>query len=198
RVTGANLSQLLGQLNADGRVFLVNPNGVTIGAGATINAQEFIASTQDVADADFSAFAAGTQSTLTFAGDSTASITNLGTITADNGDVILVAYKVDNSGTINAANGVAGLAAGKRVIFQPQSAQHILIESAVDAPDAEAADGTGVANSGDIAAIQAELKAAAGNVYALAVNQTGMINATGVEHRDGRILLTANEGTIAH
>ena len=33
RVTGAQQSQLLGQLLSNGRVFLINPNGVTIGAG---------------------------------------------------------------------------------------------------------------------------------------------------------------------
>lgn len=197
RVTGVNMSQLLGQLNADGRVFLINPNGVVVGAGATINVQEFIASTQDVADAEFLDFINGDSSSLRFEGTSSAGVTNLGTITAANGDVILVGYRVDNAGTINAANGVVGLAAGRKVWLRPQNAQHLIIESTVHDAGADAADGTGVANSGDIAAIQAELKAAAGNVYALAINQTGMISATGVANRNGRILLTTDEGTVA-
>lgn len=198
RVTGANASELLGQLSATGGVFLINPNGVVIGSDATINAQEFIASTQDVADADFIDFANGSSDALLFDGDSTAAVSNAGAIVASDGDVILVGYRVDNSGTITAANGVAGLAAGKTVWFKPQSAQHLIIESSVSAPDADAADGTGVTNSGNVSAIQAELKAAAANVYALAINQTGVIAATGVENRDGRILLTADQGTIAH
>ncbi|HVU25190.1 MAG TPA: MBG domain-containing protein [Opitutus sp.] len=198
RMTGANPSELLGQLNADGRVYLINPNGVLVGSGASINVQEFIASTQDVSDAGFLDFANGNSDNLIFDGDSTAGVTNAGTITATDGDVILVGYKAANSGTIHADNGVAGLAAGKKVWFKPQSAQHIIIESSVSDPGADAADGTGVDNSGNISAIQAELKAAAGNVYALAINQTGMIEATGVANRDGRILLTTDEGTVAH
>ena len=141
RVTGANASELLGQLSATGRVFLINPNGVVVGADATINAQEFIASTQNVSNAAFLDFASGNSSSLLFEGTSTAGVSNAGAIVASDGDVILVGYRVANSGTITAAKGVAGLAAGQKVWFKPQNAQHLIIESSVSAPDADAADG---------------------------------------------------------
>ncbi len=190
RVLGANPSELLGQLNANGRVLLINPNGVVVGKGASINAMEFVASALDVADEDFL-----NGGDLTFAGDSTKSVLNLGTITAANGDAILVAYKVVNAGTINADAGVAVLAAGREVLLSPEGDQRVLIKTQLT--NVAASDGTGVENNGVIAAAQAELKAAGGNLYELAINQTGVIRATGVERRAGRVLLTAEAGTVA-
>ena len=53
RVTGAQMSQLMGTLQANGNVYLINPNGILIGQGATINVGGFTASTLDVNNADF-------------------------------------------------------------------------------------------------------------------------------------------------
>src|SRR5690606_32799882 len=61
---------------------------------------------------------------------------------------------------------------------------------------AATAEKTGVENSGLIEAASAELKAAGGSIYDLAVNQSGFVRATGVEHRDGRVILTADGGTV--
>ena len=52
RVVGGSASQLLGQLQANGRVFLINPNGIVIGNGARIDTNGFLASTLDIADSD--------------------------------------------------------------------------------------------------------------------------------------------------
>ena len=188
RVTGADPSELLGQLSANGRVYVVNPNGVLVGKDASINAAEFIASTLDVADADFMENGA-----LTFAGDSPAPVVNLGEITAQNGDVILVAQVVQNRGTIQASQGTAGLAAGNKVLYQPKAQQQVYIESG-----SEKTSKIGVDNSGWIDAAQAELKAAGGSVYELAINQQGVIRATGVQHKNGRVILTAKAGSIHH
>ena len=108
---------------------MINPNGVLVGEGANINTAEFIASALDVADSDFL-----DGGDLTFAGQSDAAVINLGQITADNGDVILIAQVVENAGELNAENGTAGLAAG-------------------------------------------------GNAYELAINQSGIVRATGVTQR---------------
>jgi hypothetical protein len=45
-------------------------------------------------------------------------------------------------------------------------------------------------------AAEVRLQAADGNLYEMAVNQTGSIHATGVERRGGRVLLTASGGNI--
>lgn len=108
RVTGGNLSAIYGTLNANGRIYLVNPNGVLIGSSGLVNTSGFLASTLDVSN---SAFMAGGD--MIFKGDSTSEVKNLGTINSNNGDVYLIAQKVTNSGSINVSNGKVALVAGK-------------------------------------------------------------------------------------
>ena len=55
RVTGATPSSILGQLQSNGRVYLINPNGITIGQGAVIDVAGFVASSLNLSDADFAA-----------------------------------------------------------------------------------------------------------------------------------------------
>lgn len=108
RVTGGNLSSIYGNLNADGNIYLINPNGVLIGSSGVLNVNSFIASTLNVSN---SAFMGGGD--LIFKGDSTAEVKNLGEINALEGDVFLIGRKVVNAGTINAPKGTVGFAAGE-------------------------------------------------------------------------------------
>ncbi|MDF1623581.1 MAG: MBG domain-containing protein [Pseudohongiella nitratireducens] len=186
RVTGANPSELLGQLSANGRVYVINPNGVLVGEGANINTAEFIASALDVADSDFL-----DGGDLTFAGQSDAAVINLGQITADNGNVILIAQVVENAGELHADNGTVGMAAGQKVILQPDNDQRLYVESSLTQ-----AGQTGITNTGLVEAVQAEMQAAGGSAYELAINQSGIVRATGVTQREGRILLTSQGGDI--
>ncbi|MES2054940.1 MAG: GLUG motif-containing protein [Pseudomonadota bacterium] len=55
RVTGSTTSEIAGQITANGRVFLVNPNGILITSTGTVRAAGFTASTLDIADNDFMA-----------------------------------------------------------------------------------------------------------------------------------------------
>jgi filamentous hemagglutinin family protein len=55
RVTGSTTSEIAGQITANGRVFLVNPNGILITSTGTVRAAGFTASTLDIADQDFMA-----------------------------------------------------------------------------------------------------------------------------------------------
>jgi len=185
RVMGANPSELLGQLNANGRVFLINPNGVLVGAGASINTAEFLASALDISDSDFL-----NGGDLLFSGESEASVLNLGSITAANGDVFLIAHKVANEGAIHASAGVVALAAGNEVILSPEGDQRVFIKANLNVA------GASINNSGLIEAAQAELKAAGGNIYELAINQSGIVKATGIETKNGRILMTAKGATV--
>src|SRR5690606_37344021 len=52
RVLGADGSKIMGQLDANGQVFLVNPNGVLFGAGAEVNVGGLAASTLDLSADD--------------------------------------------------------------------------------------------------------------------------------------------------
>ena len=53
RITGENPSKIFGKLSANGRVFLVNPNGVYFGPNAIVNTGSFLASTLNIRDEDF-------------------------------------------------------------------------------------------------------------------------------------------------
>lgn len=187
RVTGFGPSRLDGSLTANGQVFLINPNGVVIGPQGRIETGGFFASTLNIPDAVFMA-----GGDLEFAGDSAAGITNLGTITAHTGDIILAARTVENSGTLQASGGVVGLAAGNEVLYRPGDALRLFVKSALTLPEKT----DGVTNTGLIEAAQTELRAAGGNIYALAVNNGGAIHATGASQIDGRVLLTSAGGHI--
>ncbi len=178
RVTGGNLSQIDGLLKGTGSVYLINPQGIVIGAGGkVVTGGSFVGSTRDVSNSQFLSGGA-----LSFSGTSNGNVTNGGTITSANGDVVLVGRSVTNTGTIKAANGTAGLAAGDQVVLQPVNGDQRIAVSA----------GSGsVTNSGDVSAAAAELKAAGGNVYALAGN-SGVVRATGTATINGHVWLTAN------
>ncbi len=183
RVFSGNPSEIYGSLQSNGKVYLINPNGVFIGPSGRIDAGSFVASTLDISDEEF--LKGGD---LTFSGNSEASIVNLGTVNALDGDAFLIAKTVENYGTINAPNGTAGLAAGTEVILQPAGDEKIGVSIASGAGK--------VVNTGKIAAAQAELKAAGGNLYALAIQNSGSVRATGVERKAGRVFLRANAGKI--
>lgn len=53
RVTGNGRSEILGALTSNGRVFLLNPNGVLFGNGARVDVQGLVASTLDLSNEDF-------------------------------------------------------------------------------------------------------------------------------------------------
>ncbi|MDQ3621642.1 MAG: filamentous hemagglutinin N-terminal domain-containing protein, partial [Verrucomicrobiota bacterium] len=187
RVVSGLPSNILGDLEANGKLFLINPNGVLIGPGARIDTAGFLASTLDVSDAQF--LAGGD---LDFLGSSTASIVNQGTINAIGGDVFLIARSVENSGAINAPEGTVGLAAGQDVLLKQAGDERLFVR-----PGTGTKGGTGVTQSGRIAAAAAELKAS-GNLYALAINHSGVTRATGAVSKGGRVFLTANGGSVQH
>jgi filamentous hemagglutinin family protein len=182
RVVGTSASSLLGTLQSNGKIYLINPNGILIGPSARIDTGSFVASTLDLADSEFMA-----GGDMKFFGSSMAAVTNLGTIHASSGDVFLLGREVNNAGSISAPNGVVGLGAGSEILLKAAGDERLFVRPG----------GAGkITNSGTIAAAQAELKANGGNPYGLAINNTGTVRATGVVNKNGRILLTATGGTV--
>ena len=109
RVVGSNLSEIHGSLNANGHLYLINPNGIIFGSDAQIDVHALIASSLDIAD---SAFLSGN---ISFDGDSEATIMNLGSIKADE-FAALIGGAVQNDGTIAAPGGDVALLSGDAVL----------------------------------------------------------------------------------
>lgn len=188
RVTGLMPSQLNGLLQANGKVYLVNPNGVIIGKEGRIDTAGFLASTLDLLNSDF---LKGEE--LLFKGDSKSGVINLGTIEAWDGDVLLLGHYISDEGSIRASKGIIGMGAGHSIIIKPHKAERLYI---LTEPQEEIEkDHIGIETSGTLQAIQAELKAD-GNAYAYAIKQKGHIEATATEERGGRIWLVAGNGQV--
>jgi filamentous hemagglutinin family protein len=184
-VAAGNPSAIYGTLASNGRLFLVNPSGILVGASGRIDTAGFLGSTLNPN--------ASGSGTIVFSGDSTAGIKNLGTISASSGNVYLIANEVTNKGSITATQGNVGLAAGSSVLLQQEGDQHLFIQAG---PSTKRA--VGVTNSGSIQSATAELKAAGGNAYALAINNTGSISASGFKKVNGQVYLTADTGVISN
>ncbi|MFT8680224.1 GLUG motif-containing protein, partial [Gluconacetobacter sp.] len=181
RVTGSQMSSIQGRLGATGSVFLINPNGVVIGPKGTVVAGgSFVASTRDTPDGTFMKGGA-----VTLSGTSSGTVRNEGRITSTGGNVVLVGKSVTNSGAIEAAGGTVALAAGDKVVLSEAGGPDgIYVVADVKARG----DAT---NTGRITAAAATLASAGGNVYALAGNRRGLIQATGTKTIDGQVWLTA-------
>src|SRR5205807_6620303 len=94
---------------ANGRVFIIHGNGLLSAPHSVINTAGFLATTNDIRNED----AMAGRYNFNIPGRPSASIVNLGKITASSGGfAALVAPGVRNSGTITATLGTVALAAG--------------------------------------------------------------------------------------
>lgn len=167
RVTGDNPSEILGSLQANGRVFLTNPAGITFGAAAEINVGGLVASTLNISNEDFLA------GNYVFEGDSAAAIANGGRIqAADGGPVALVAARVVNTGEITANAGSVAIGAGRRVRLDLGGPVQLEVEEA--AVDALIEQGGAIRADDGRVVMEAR---AAGDVAATVINHTGVTQA---------------------
>ena len=192
RVLGGQTSLINGTLTANGQIYLVNGNGIIVGPGGVVNAGAFTASTRDISNSDF------LSGNLQFTGSNDNGVQNFGTINALGGNVVLIGKTVNNQGTINARNGTAGLVAGDSVLLAQKNADGSTITVNPSPLATSASTKIGVNNGGTINAAAAELKAANGNVYALAIQNSGTIRATTARHQGGHIWLTSDTGTVVN
>jgi filamentous hemagglutinin family protein len=176
RVTGRDASHLLGQLQANGKVFLINPNGIVIGGGARIDTNSFVASTLDIADADFIA-----GKLRFFDAGRAGGIQNAGVITtAPGGRVVLIAPTIENSGIIHAPDGKILLAAGHKLEVASLDLDGIRFE--IQAPS------DSVLNLGQLLADNGAVSA-----FASTVRQSGVVRADRLAlDADGSIVLAGS------
>ncbi len=104
RISG-NRTTFDGTLNANGRVFLINQNGITFGSTAQVNAGALLATTSELTDSTTA------PETYSFSGSGYGTIINNGSITvSDGGFAVLAAPYVENNGFIKADLGQVELA----------------------------------------------------------------------------------------
>jgi filamentous hemagglutinin family protein len=178
RILDANPSQILGHLDANGYVVLMNQNGFYFGPNSCVNVGGFVA-----AGAWVTPPAAGAGAMWTYQGPPpSASIINYGQIkVSDGGSLFLVAEKIENQGVLTAPDGTLGLYAGKQVMLSERPDGRSL-SAAVTLPDGSVDnEGKIVADAGTIA-LQAQV-----------VNQDGLIQANSVRNNNGVIELVAGD-----
>jgi filamentous hemagglutinin family protein len=197
RVTGASASMIDGAVRANGQVVLVNPNGVTFGKGADINAGAVVATTMNIANKDFM------EGKSTFRGDSKGSVVNQGKIAVNNpnGYIALLAPEVRNEGYLLAQKGpnnAVALAAGEQITLDFRGDK--LISVNVD----KAVYGALIENkrvievSGGLIVVAA---GAANQLMGSVIKNTGRISASTMVNNGGVIELVAanvtQAGTVA-
>lgn len=184
RIIGGGASQIHGQINANGQVVLVNPNGVFFGQSSSINVGGLIASGLDISPVDF------INGNYVFDGiDGTSgAVTNAGLINASlGGSVTLLGKSVSNEGLISAKLGAVNLAAGNAAVltFDRQGLLGIRVTEAVLQQDLGV--DPALLNSGKIEAESGRVLLTASqsqDVFSAAVNHDGIEQATSVVVND--------------
>lgn len=169
RVTGNEGSEILGKMESNGKVFLVNPNGVFFGADAQVDMGSLITSTLDILDNDF--LNGNFEFTLQ-TGAEGAEIVNKGTLRAiGDGSVALISPNVRNEGTIVAKTGKVVLASGEKVVldFVGDGLMQFSVEGSLEKALIEQA--------GNIQALQGAVHLTMGHVKQVIQN---VINADGI------------------
>ncbi|MDP3354968.1 MAG: filamentous hemagglutinin N-terminal domain-containing protein [Polaromonas sp.] len=187
RVLGSEVSSILGNLSANGKVFLLNPNGILFGSGAQVNVGGLVASTMSLSDAKFMS---GDYS-FTNAGSGT--VVNQGTINAaDGGHVALMGKTVINQGVITARLGTVALVGGQAATLDLAGDGILRVSVAQGAVNALVENGGLIQADGGRVLLTAQ---AAGNLLHTAVNNTGVIQAQTIGSRNGTILLLGDMAT---
>ncbi len=187
RVLGSEASSILGNLSANGKVFLLNPNGILFGSGAQVNVGGLVASTMSLSDAKFMS---GDYS-FTNAGSGT--VVNQGTINAgEGGYVALMGKSVTNQGVITARLGSVALVGGQAATLDLAGDGMLNVSVAQGAVNALVENGGLIRADGGRVLMTAQ---AAGNLLHTAVNNTGVIQAQTIGSRNGTILLLGDMGT---
>ncbi|WP_431655127.1 filamentous hemagglutinin N-terminal domain-containing protein [Haemophilus influenzae] len=180
RVTSNQISQLKGILDSNGQVFLINPNGITIGKDAIINTNGFTASTLDISNENIKARNFTFEQTKDKA---LAEIVNHGLITVGkDGSVNLIGGKVKNEGVISVNGGSISLLAGQKITISDIA--NPTITYSIAAPENEAV------NLGNIFTKGGKI-----NVRAANIRNQGKLSADSVsKDKSGNIVLSAKEG----
>lgn len=200
RVMAGNGSIIAGNISANGRVFLLDPRGVLVTQGATLDVNSLILST---ASTDDDAFMDGRYSFNAADAQPGASIVNRGSILADQtGFVALVGANVSNFGTITAQLGTVALAAapGFTLDFAGDGLISFDVTGALNGSSLAELPASLVANTGTIQANGGKVQLTVSQAVRLvdnAISLGGVVEATSIGSRAGAIVLSASAGDVA-
>ncbi|MDX1432256.1 MAG: filamentous hemagglutinin N-terminal domain-containing protein [Gammaproteobacteria bacterium] len=190
-------SEIHGSITANGRIFIINPNGVIFGPGARVEVGGLMASTLDI---DIDDFMSGRYRFDAPHGFEPGAIVNRGLIeAASGGGVALLGGSVHNDGVIVADLGHVVMAAGRHALVDFDGDG--LIRFHVDGDTLDAIEGGrgAVVNSGEIRADGGQVLLSASlarGIVDRAVNNEGIIRAAGIERSAGSVRLSASGGAI--
>jgi trimeric autotransporter adhesin len=177
RVVGQDPSVILGQLQANGNIWLLNPNGILFGAGARVDVGGLLATTLNIQDKDF---LAGRYDFHQLADKPLSAVINQGELTVSpQGYVILSAPLVSNEGLIVANLGKVALVSGQHTTLSFDTKGLINYQLA-----------TAQASAGPVLLTPDMVS----EVIRGVVQTGGIREGNLITQQDGRILLTNGEG----
>ena len=192
RVTGGQQSVIAGNLNANGNVVLVNPNGVVFTKNSSVDVGGLVASTARLNDEAMKNFGNGKDSLgLSLDKDSTAAVINEGQIKAQGGLVALHAANVENKGTITNEGGTLAMAAAKNLTLSAADDDKLNFTVDGDLAKAQALNSGSLKANGGYVVMTAK---SAGDVLSTVVNNSGTIEAKTLRKNEkGQILLDGGD-----
>lgn len=192
RVTGGQQSVIAGNLNANGNVVLVNPNGVVFTKNSSVDVGGLVASTARLNDEAMKNFGNGKDSLgLSLDKDSTASVINEGQIKAQGGLVALHAANVENKGTITNEGGTLAMAVAKNLTLSAADDDKLNFTVDGELAKSQALNSGSLKADGGYVVMTAK---SAGDVLSTVVNNTGTIEAkTLCKNEKGQILLDGGD-----
>ncbi|VAW64046.1 hypothetical protein MNBD_GAMMA09-1697, partial [hydrothermal vent metagenome] len=199
-------SRILGQIDANGQVILVNPNGIFFGATSQINVGGLIASGLDISPVDFMNGNYIFNEVLGANG----AVVNRGLINAASGgasvgNVTLIGKQVKNAGVISAKLGRVNMAAGRQAYLTFDAAGAIGVKITKEVLQDDLGIEPALLNSGEINAAGGQVLLTARvsrDVFSQAVNSGNLSQATRVRvNADGSYSLkkgadVVNSGVI--
>ena len=190
RIFSSTPSEIYGHLDANGQVWLVNPNGILFGQSAQVNVGGLVASTLDLDDSTFSS------SNRSFSGSGKGSVINERRIIAAHGGyAALIGNQVSNRGLISAQLGTVALGGGSAITLTFSNNQLVHLQVNQSTLNNLAENRQLIAANGGQVIMTAGAKDA---LLASVVNNTGIVQAQTVENHNGTITLLGgmDAGTV--
>ncbi len=173
RIKGDAPTTIDGTLKANGIVYFANRAGVIFGPNAVVNVGGIYAAAGNISNSDF-------LSGLNRFTDVTGNVSNAGQIDARFA-AALVGRQVVNTGALATRGGVIAMVAGDEVTLSERGGVMSVRINAAAPTEAGTPSGVGVDNSGSVSAPRGRALMVAGDMYSLAVRNTGTVTARNIK-----------------